>query len=188
MNKNKEKDEIRKWVESYSKDLLSWAYYQTQSKEIAEDIVQECFLIALSKITDFKRESTPKTWLMGILNNKIKEYYRNKLKMSFIDTDIPSDYFIENSEWNPNKAPTDWGSTEHLLDDPLFKKIMNQCMKNIPSNWRQCIIMKYIMNKKTNIICQELNISVTNYWQMSHRAKLQIRDCIENKWFKKNAL
>jgi hypothetical protein len=39
--------------------------------------------------------------------------------------------------------------------------------------------------KKTEIICQELELSTTNYWQIIHRAKLQLRHCLENKWFRK---
>jgi RNA polymerase sigma-70 factor (ECF subfamily) len=41
------------------------------------------------------------------------------------------------------------------------------------------------MDKKTEEICQELGISTTNYWQMMHRAKLQLRECIDENWFKK---
>ena len=33
-------------------------------------------------------------------------------------------------------------------------------------------------------ICQELEITPSNFWQIVHRAKLQLRDCIENNWFK----
>ena len=31
-------------------------------------------------------------------------------------------------------------------------------------------------------ICKELNITSSNYWVLVHRAKLQVRECIEKKW------
>ncbi|WP_369293337.1 MULTISPECIES: hypothetical protein [Streptomyces] len=31
-------------------------------------------------------------------------------------------------------------------------------------------------------ICKELNISASNYWVLIHRAKVQLRGCIEKKW------
>jgi RNA polymerase sigma-70 factor (ECF subfamily) len=39
--------------------------------------------------------------------------------------------------------------------------------------------------KKGELICQELGITDTNFWQILHRAKLQLRKCIELNWFKK---
>jgi RNA polymerase sigma-70 factor (ECF subfamily) len=42
------------------------------------------------------------------------------------------------------------------------------------------------MGKKGEEICQELGITPTNFWQIMHRAKLQLRECIENNWTKDN--
>jgi len=33
-------------------------------------------------------------------------------------------------------------------------------------------------------VCKELNISSSNLWVMLHRARLQLRDCLEKGWFK----
>jgi len=40
------------------------------------------------------------------------------------------------------------------------------------------------MNKNGEEICQELDISPTNFWQVVHRAKLQLKNCVEENWFK----
>jgi DNA-directed RNA polymerase specialized sigma24 family protein len=39
-------DVVAEWVNSYGDELYSWTYYKTGNREIAEDIVQECFLSA----------------------------------------------------------------------------------------------------------------------------------------------
>jgi RNA polymerase sigma-70 factor (ECF subfamily) len=44
--------------------------------------------------------------------------------------------------------------------------------------------MKFLDEKETENICQELEISTTNMWQMMHRAKLKLRQCLEINWFK----
>ena len=44
--------------------------------------------------------------------------------------------------------------------------------------------MKYVDDEKTEDICKELNITPTNYWVLIHRAKLQLRKCLDAKWFK----
>jgi DNA-directed RNA polymerase specialized sigma24 family protein len=39
------------------------------------------------------------------------------------------------------------------------------------------------MNKNGDEICQELDITPTNFWQIVHRAKLQLRNCVKENWF-----
>ncbi|MCK5276978.1 MAG: RNA polymerase subunit sigma, partial [Cyclobacteriaceae bacterium] len=46
------------------------------------------------------------------------------------------------------------------------------------------IHLKYLEEKDGKEICQELGITSSNYWQILHRAKLQLRICIEENWFK----
>jgi hypothetical protein len=36
---------LKEWVASYTDDLYSWAYYKTSSKETAQDLVQDTFLV-----------------------------------------------------------------------------------------------------------------------------------------------
>jgi DNA-directed RNA polymerase specialized sigma24 family protein len=59
------------------------------------------------------------------------------------------------------------------------------CMENLPALWFSAVQLKYLEGKKGELICQELQIAPTNFWQILHRAKLQLRKCLENNWFKK---
>ncbi|MGC9375130.1 MAG: sigma factor-like helix-turn-helix DNA-binding protein [Bacteroidales bacterium] len=60
---------------------------------------------------------------------------------------------------------------------------MQKCLDALPAQWNTCVKLKYLMNKKSEEICQELDINPSNYWQIIHRAKVQLRDCVETKWF-----
>jgi RNA polymerase sigma-70 factor (ECF subfamily) len=35
-------------------------------------------------------------------------------------------------------------------------------------------------------ICKELNISKSNLWVILHRARLKLRECLEENWFEKD--
>ena len=200
-NLNKELDistlaiTVKRWVEMYSDKMYSWTFYKTNSKEIAEDLVQDTFLVAFQSISKFEGKSDPKTWLFAILNNKIAEHfrkiYRNPILSenqansnegeSFFDT-----LFDSNGEWQKEERPKEWQNTEaHLLDDVAFVKILQACMDKLPANWNAVIQLKYLEEKKGDLICQELGIAPTNFWQILHRSKLQLRKCLENHWFKK---
>ena len=177
---------LEKLVSQHTEDLFKWAYHKTSNIEIAEDLVQETFLAAAEKIDTFKGDSTAKTWLFSILNHKIIDFYRKKVNQTInIDNSELSYFFDENGIWYQGKRPLEWNEDEkHLLDDPDFQMILEQCLELLPEKWNTCVKLKYLSEKKGEDICQEIGISTTNFWQIVHRAKLRLRDCIETNWLK----
>jgi RNA polymerase sigma-70 factor (ECF subfamily) len=187
MNIEKPTETTTFWVQSYSDSLYSCALHKTSNKETAEDLVQETFLVAVKSFEKFKGDSNPKTWLFSILNNKISDHYRKSYRMPVVNNDTILNIFFENSErWRKDQMPQKWtDDTDNLLDDVEFKQELDNCLKKLPPNCFSAIQLKFIEEKKGNVICQELGISDTNFWQILHRAKLQMRKCLELNWFKK---
>ena len=62
--------------------------------------------------------------------------------------------------------------------------ILDHCMAQLPEKWNHVVQLKYLEEKKGKTISKELGITSTNYWQIIHRAKLSLRECLENLWFK----
>ncbi len=180
---------LESWVKQYTSDLFNWAYHKTSNYQSAEDLVQETFLVAAEKIEKFRNESQPKTWLFGILKNKIAEHFRSKLHHPNIQIDNEESFelfFDKSGGWNKNSRPDEWNvNEEQLFDNGDFNRIFQRCMKNLPVQWFSCISMKYLEEKDPKLVCQELGLSTTNYWQIIHRAKLQLRECLEQHWFRK---
>jgi len=185
MELTKTKD-LSQWVEDYTNELYSWALYKISDSETAMDLVQETFLAAAESIGTFKSESSPKTWLFSILNHKIIDVYRKKVKQPVsIDNQVFLNFFNEDGGWREEKKPNDWNEDEkHLLDDVEFQNVLQKCLDALPEKWNTCVKLKYLSEKSGEEICQELDIAPTNFWQIVHRAKLHLRDCVENNWFK----
>lgn len=177
--------DIAQWVENFTSDLYAWARYKLSDDELAKDLVQDTFMAAAEKASSFKGESSPKTYLFSILNHKIIDHYRKKVLTTVnMETPILSRYFNEDGDWHHSKRPREWHEEDgQLLDDENFQQILNDCIKKLPDKWNACVSSKYLMDKKTEKICQDLGISPTNYWQIMHRAKLQLRECLDNNWF-----
>ena len=179
---------ISQWLTEYGDDMYSWAYYKTSSKETAEDLVQDTMVSAFKSFEKYKPGSNPKTWLYTILNNKIIDYYRaSNTKKSVNQTTlqgnkVEDDNFDSNGMWNRVQDPL-WANTEeHLLDNPLFLEVLTSCIDKLPSNWKGVVVGKYFHHKKGSQICKELGITSSNLWQMAHRAKLQLRTCLDKNW------
>lgn len=182
---------VKTWVEAYSDQLFSWAFFKIGSHEQAEDLVQDTFLAAIQSYERFEGKSEPKTWLFSILNHKISDHFRKAYRLPIsnessenLDEKFKESYFDNEGSWKKSQRPIEWDTNSHLLDNLEFTKVLNGCMGKLPSQWNAAIHLKYLGEKKGEQICEELDISPSNFWQILHRAKLQIRKCLEIHWFK----
>lgn len=183
---NNKDNSLTQWVNDYTGDLYSRAYHKVSDPELARDLVQDTFLAAAEKLDSFKGESSPKTWLFSILNHKIIDVYRKKMNQhQNYENHAIEKFFDKDGGWITDKQPQSWHEDEnHLLDDENFQKILQHCLNALPEKWGKSVKLKYLSGKKGDEICQELGIAPTNLWQMVHRAKLHLRECVENNWFK----
>lgn len=172
--------DISSCVVLYTKDLYAWAYYKTGNTTLSEDLVQDTFLAAIKSKENFNGQSEIKTWLLGILKNKIADYFRKSTSKHF-----SQNIFFSDGNWNEEEIPSEWESNneQELLDNGEFNKALEDCLGKLPTLWSSIIRMKFVDDRKAEIICRENNISPNNYWQIIHRSKLQLRKCLTTNWF-----
>jgi RNA polymerase sigma-70 factor (TIGR02943 family) len=184
---------ISEWVITYSDDLYSFACHKLTDEALAQDLVQETFVSVLQSYDSFRGMSNPKTWLFSILKNKIIDQYRSTAKsaLSMQTTEqrravhMADQSFRDLGHWTEDNSANTWGDDIHLLDNPDFTKVMAECLAKLPPAWSAMVNAKYLLEKESDEICQELEVSPSNYWQILHRAKLALKKCIEHNWFQK---
>ena len=89
--------------------------------------------------------------------------------------------FDETGHWeNP---PADWGNPESQLSQQQFFEVMQGCLENLPPNTARIFVMREVMELETDEICTELTITSNNLWVILHRARLSLRECLEQRWF-----
>ncbi len=185
-----------KWVENYGDYLFSIAILKTNQRETAEDIVQETFMSAVKSLPAFKGESSEKTWLTAILNNKVIDYYRKKDILKNTETYLQeteqsfNNNFFEsanapNGHWIKTAVPERWTkSADEAIMKADFYKIFEYCIDKMPPKLIPVFVSKFVDEKKAEEICKELDISPSNYWVIIHRSKILMRKCLETNWFK----
>ena len=183
------------WVNLYSDYLFTIAVYKLSDKELAEDLVQETFLSALRAQQSFRGDSSEKTWLCAILNNKIIDVYRKKKSPGSLDEyleDTASEFNETFFDLSPDEyghmktsaLAKDWGTgAEVSIMRNEFQTILTYCLSKLPPKMRPVFYAKYLDEKKSDQICKEFNITSSNYWVMIHRTKLLMRACLERNWF-----
>jgi transaldolase len=94
------------WVDLYGDQLYAYAFSRVQNRMVAEDLVQETFVAALSSSAAFEGRSSEKTWLTAILKNKIMDHFRELRRRQTTDQsrdpDGLLDYFFHENGENPS--------------------------------------------------------------------------------------
>jgi len=183
------------WVDEYSDEFFRFAIYRVKSREVAEDLVQETFLAGLKSLDKFRRDCPEKSWLYNILRNKIIDYFRKKTNQEIkrssavVETDDDSFYgqfFKKEGQWNNEATQENWDiSADKIMERDEFMQFLILCLSLLPEKWAKVFSMKNIDEFSTKEICKELEITPSNLWTIIHRAKLQLRGCLEKRWHNK---
>jgi RNA polymerase sigma-70 factor (ECF subfamily) len=183
-----------RWVDEHGGYLFSYALARLRDPANAEDAVQETFLAAL-KSKNFAGRSSEKSWLVGILKNKIFDHYRRAgRETSFTDLDFYADEegerFVADGPgqggWIHALGPMEWSSDPgSSLDNEVFWKTFRDCSGKLPKNVAMVFTLREVDGVDSREICAALNISESNLWVMLHRARMALRRCLETNWFAK---
>jgi RNA polymerase sigma-70 factor (ECF subfamily) len=187
--------EFSSQLEAHRGYLLRVARLQLRDEALAEDVVQETLLAALSG-GGFSGRSSLKTWLTGILKHKIVDAIRRKQReplatAGFGDLDAELDIedfdalFRANGAWDA--PPSDWGDPEAALAGSQFLDVMDFCLEKLPPNTARAFVMREVLELETAEICKELAITANNLWVMLYRARMALRQCLEQNWFAERA-
>jgi len=172
------------WVERYSDCMFRFALLRVNDEEHADDIVQNTFLAALEAKDSFAGLSSEKTWLFGILKNKIMEHYRELKKNRKYDLNPEDDRdpcesdFDGKGHWR--SLPFHWGidPEKSVVDKELLRTFLN-CMNTLSPKFRQLYVLREIEGYDSEAICSELDITRNNLWVILHRARNLLKKCIE---------
>ena len=181
-----------RWVDDHGDYLFKFAVARLRDPVKAEDAVQETFLAALKGWKTFQGRSAEKSWLVGILKNKIYDYYRKAgRETTFTDlefySDEEGDRFVPDGlargGWIHERGPLEWPQPGASLDNEAFWKTFHDCAGKLPKNVAAVFTLREVDDMASKEICALLDISEANLWVMLHRARMALRRCLETRWF-----
>lgn len=177
------------WINEYGDMLYRFALQRVSNTDAAKDLVQETFLAAWRNKESFKGEASEKNWLFAILKNKIIDHYRkavNRLTDNISESGENEDafYFDEEGHWTSEAFPRDWAiEPSGKIEAKEFYSVLEKCKGKLKEIQNMVFSMKYMDEMESEEICKTLNITASNYWVLLHRAKVQLRACLEKNWF-----
>ena len=155
---------IEEWFQLYERDITSFLTYYTGSMDV-EDLVQETFMIAMKKMSGFRGQSHPKTWLISIARNKVVDGYR-RMKV--------------------------WEKIKHLvLREPKYSNeleeqtILNQeihqlykAIHQLSPQYKEVVILRGILELTAKEVSEVMKSNVNHVNVMFHRALKQLREIL----------
>lgn len=148
------------------------------SREEADDAAQSTFITFLEKAGTFEGRSLVRTWLFGILYNKILEMRRTLGRDREIDAidDVMESRFDAHGAWvRPPQAADAALEARHVRDE------INDCLQNAPYKQRMAFVLREVEGLTTAEICKILDVSDTNLGVLLYRVRNRLRECLEAK-------
>jgi RNA polymerase sigma-70 factor (ECF subfamily) len=185
---------------SHRSFLYSYALAKLRQPSAAEELVQETLLAAVEGQAGFKGESKLRTWLTGILKHKIVDWHRSEARNPARASARPparppadpDDQYEDtcdalfDSAGNWVNPPSPWPNPEQSFESQRLWEMMECCLASLPAVTARAFYLREIQGLSTEEICTELGISQSNCWVMLHRARLGLRQSLEERWFMKD--
>ncbi|HZN23939.1 MAG TPA: sigma-70 family RNA polymerase sigma factor [Burkholderiales bacterium] len=175
-------------LESHRRALLRFAMAQLRDESHAEDCVQETLSAAIQNAERYAGDSSVRTWLIGILKHKILDHFRKASReriVSLSDEESSLDDFdaLFKQDGHYVALPAAWADPEQALTQREFFEVLESCMDRLPKNTALVFKMREIMGIEIEEICRELAITANNCWVLLYRARMSLRQCLEQRWF-----
>jgi len=178
-------NDFRSRVEGERPYLLRYASLQLRDRHAAEDAVQETLLAALAGETGFGHRSNLRTWLTGILKHKIVDAIRKMSRETAVasdDSELDA-LFDERGHWI--EMPKAWDDPDASLEQKQFFAVLEDCLGRLPAKTAQVFMMREHLGYETGDICKEVGVTATHCWVLLYRARVALRECLQQNWFGK---
>jgi len=153
----------------YYKAMYNTSLRIVKNSAEAEDVMQESFLNAFTKLQTFKGEVTFGSWLKRIvINNSIYHYRKQRKKNEVALDDIL--YKVEDN---------DGVASDHVFTELKAQKVM-ETMKRLKDNYRISLTLHLIEGYDYEEISTIMNMSYANCRTTISRAKESLRNKMIN--------
>lgn len=148
---------------TYSEDVKHFILSKTNDKNMADDLLQEVFINAHTKISSVQDVHKIKSWLFTVANNTIMDYFRSSKRKYSITAGEKMEMDIADSD-------------DHTAD--FFEHTEHDCLygiiKNLEKKYRDPLFMADIKGIKHQKIAEILDLPLPTVKSQIQRARKMI--------------
>ena len=146
--------------------LYAYALRRVGDSGLAEDLVQDTFVAALGAAQGFRGDSSPRTWLTGILKHRIADCYR------------APERGVESLDANAEEAPEipapDADPALGFEHARLWEALHKQ-LARLPARSAQAFVLSELEGRDAAEVSRLLGVTPNNVWGMVRRARKSLQ-------------
>lgn len=184
---------FRRLVEDNHPRMVRMARSYVGAPDLAEEVAQEAWTVALRGLDGFEQRSSIRTWLLGIVVNLARRragQERRTVSLAGLDDGGPTidPHRFRSAEhgrwarwWLEYPVPWDDLPAERLeARDTLG--LVHRIIEGLPSVQRAVILLRDVEGFSAAEACSALGISETNQRVALHRARAKVRAALEQRF------
>ena len=146
-----------------------------RDRAIAEDLVHEVFLAALSSLDKFRGDSQLYTWLRSIALHKINDFYRHQAREP-----RPTESSADSDVMKQLEQTGDSGPPAHaVMESEEVRQSVHQALADLPHDYQEVLVLKYLKDMPVLAISQIMGRSPKSVEGLLSRARKAMRDNLE---------
>lgn len=163
MATSQQRELFKHLVRDHATDLYRFAFWQTRSPEIAEDLVQETYLEAWRSIGRLREPDRGRAWILQILRHRFSHWLRSKQRRP---EDVTSPDAIENH-----------GALESGPDSDVGDRVdLERAMGRIDSRYRETFLLVFQQGFSCREAAEMLDVPLGTVLSRVHRAREALRE------------
>ena len=140
-----------------------------------EELVQNTWTTFLEVAKRFEGRSKVRTFLFGIMYNKVRELRRDIKKHDHAVWQDFEERFDGSGHWI--KAPE---NSEQYVERVESVERIQECVEKLPQQQRLAFVFREIEELATSEVVEVMRVSVNNLGVLIFRAKTNLRRCLES--------
>jgi RNA polymerase sigma-70 factor (ECF subfamily) len=152
-------DGLKGLVEAYYEAIFRYAYRLTGSSSDAEDLTQETFGKAFTRLSQLREQERAKSWLFMILRNlylhKVRDDKRHRI--------VPLDAVAELPDRDPQESPE------------ISPETLQQALNELEEGFRTPLILFYFEEFSYREISEQMELPIGTVMSRLARAKAYLR-------------
>ena len=166
-----ETDAFGYMVRRYQDRLFNGMAHMLRCEVEAEDVVQEAFILAMTRLTSFRGDSSFFTWLYRIAFNVAVSRRRKKRPTVSMERDQVNQTWAEENESS---------SPSHRMEQQERISLVHQALGQLSEEHRAILVLREMDGQCYETISEILDMPIGTVRSRLHRARMQLKQQIEN--------
>ncbi|HVY58931.1 MAG TPA: RNA polymerase sigma factor [Xanthobacteraceae bacterium] len=171
-----EESAVRALIQRYNRRLFRLARSIVREDSEAEDVVQEAYVRAFTRLAEFRAESSFSTWLSRIVLNEALGRLRKRRRTADW---LPLDTLAPSAEIIPFPLASNSPDPERTMAQREIRTLLERAIDDLPEAFRTVLVARVLEEMSIEETADLLGLRPETVKTRLHRARRLLRDALE---------